>query len=330
MNRAARTCRLPGFLRVIRRTLPIALLLLVLPLRAQAQNEEYTRTATAGQDAFNAGNFAEARRLWQHARSILPNPRIYRLLGRVAAEMNDHVEAVRMYRLALTAPENGNPLTDARRLEVQDVLLPQALEHVGEFTLQLQPAEAGVTIDGNPANVHEGSLLLPVGSHTLRVRSPGYRDHEQTLDVRPRAREPLRVVLERDPSQPEPPPTPGSSGGGPDLIGPAVFLGLAGVGLLTFAITGGLALAEDGEISAGCGGTSPRTCTPEQLADLRLYTALADVGWVTALVAGGVGIGWLVFSMMQGSNTEHAAVRVAPWASADGAGVTFAGEIGAL
>lgn len=307
----------------------LAIALFLLPLEAQAQErmEEYLQAATEGQEAFNRGEFAEARRLWQHARSILPNPRVYRLLGRAADALNEHVEAVRMYRLALSAPENGNPLTDARRTEVEDVLLPQAMAHVGEILLEVEPSDAAITVDGHPADVQDGSLLLPVGPHTLVVRRPGYADDERRIEVLARMREPLSIALVAEGSSngEAPPPPPQNDSAGPDLTGPIVLFAVAGVGLATFAIAGGMALGENSSIAAECGSDlSVPACTPDQLSGLRTMTAIADVGWVTSLIALTAGFVWLGVAVSGGGER---AMRIAPWAYAGGGGLTLGGTL---
>ncbi len=316
-------------------------LAMLVPLSAHAQNtrlEEYRQAATEGQDAFNRGEFAEARERWQHARGILPNPRIYRLLGRVAEALNEPVEAVRMYRLSLTAPENDNPLTDARRQEVEDVLLPQAMAHVGEILLEVEPADAVITIDGRPADIQDGSLLLPVGTYTLRIRRQGYVEHEQSIEIQARAREPLRVELRPEDGEAARAArasggaSPGTGqGGGPDLTGPIVLFGIAGAGLVTFAVGGGLALAEDSRLQQSCfAADSTPTCAPSDLSELHLRTAVADAGWIIAAAAGIAGVAWLAIALSSGGGSNERAVRVSPWASADGGGVVLGGTLGGL
>jgi hypothetical protein len=154
----------------------------------------------------------------------------------------------------------------------------------------------------------------------LVVRRQGYAEHTRQLHVQARAREPLRIELERDGSV-------GSEAvaGGPDLAGPIAFFAIAGAGLVTFAIAGGLALGEDSTLAAECGtGFDPPRCPPERLADLRVMTAVADVGWITGLAATAVASVWLAVAL-SGSGSQERAMHIAPWASAEGGGVTLMG-----
>jgi PEGA domain-containing protein len=308
--------------------------LLLLPALAYAQPssqamEQYRSVATQGQDAFNRRDFAEARRLWLSARDILPNPRVYRLLGRAAGALEDHADAVRMFRLSLSVPDNGNPLSPRHRQEVERELLPASLARVGELTIELAPADAQILVDGRPAQVEEGSLLLSVGAHTLQVQREGYTTREERVDVRAGMREPLRIELAQaavsDANVAPPPSAPAS--GGPDLVGPLVLFGAAAAGFLVFAIGGGLALAENDRLSADCGAASTRTCMPEQLSDLHTFAALADVGLTVGILAAAGGAAWLAYALATAGGESASALRIAPFATADAGGVLVSGRL---
>ena len=314
-----------------------ALLLLGTASSSAAQTagalEAYRAVALEGQDAFNRGDYAEARRIWRRAEQLSPNPRIYRLLGRVAHLLDDPVEAVRMLRLALSAPDRGNPLTDAQRAEIEGELLPRSLAQVGELVLALEPADATVHVDGRIAELEGGALLLAAGSHALRVERAGYATVERRVTVAARSREPLEIVLEReaapsalaDPTTapPSEAPSPASlASPGPDLLGPALVLGVAGAGVVLYVAGLFSALAEMSNIDAGaCGGPS---CTDAELADLRTFAGLADAGWVTAAVAAAVGFTWLGIALSE-SPPSPTALRITPWALPDSAGLVLAG-----
>jgi tetratricopeptide (TPR) repeat protein len=72
------------------------------------------------------------------------------------------------------------------------------------------------------------------------------------------------------------------SGGNPGFV---VGLALAAAGVVTTAIFGGLAAAEDGDLAGTCGRDAGRTCSDDEVSSLRTFTLIADVG----LVAAGVG-----------------------------------------
>jgi hypothetical protein len=312
---------------MLRLLLPIALFCALFPSISAAQDprEQYRTIALEGQEAFNAGDYAGAQTRWERAAEILPNPRIYRLLGRAAAALGDHVKAVRMFRLALSVGENGNPLTPEHRTEVEGTLLPEALQHVGEVRLELEPAGASVAVDGSPAELEDGALLLATGTHTLRVSHEGYATDERSIDVTAGSRDPLRIELAREGGADDaPPPAPSS---GPDLAGPLALLGVGAAGLLTFAIAGGVALGENDRLADECGSRADGTCTDEQLSDLHTMTAVADAGWVIGLVAAAAGAAWLVVALTSSAPSREQALTVAPFATADAGGLFVRGAL---
>jgi tetratricopeptide (TPR) repeat protein len=124
------------------------------------------------------------------------------------------------------------------------------------------------------------------------------------------------------PPMDEAPPAPAR---GPDLMAPAIVsLAAGGAGLLAFAIFGPLALTEDADLANRCGTLAGRVCTDQQVSTLVAYTIVTDVGWVLALVGGGVGT--LLLLLDGGGSSSAAAVMPLPWATADGGGVSLGGR----
>ncbi len=105
-----------------------------------------------------------------------------------------------------------------------------------------------------------------------------------------------------------------------DLLPAAIAFGVAGAGLMTFAIVGGLALAEDDALAGSCGVA----CTPAQLDTLGTLTLVADIGWVTALVAAVTGT-VLVFTVGLPGDAPADTASIAPFLSLDGGGLTAQG-----
>ena len=116
-------------------------------------------------------------------------------------------------------------------------------------------------------------------------------------------------------------PAPGGGGGRGDLLPAAIAFGVAGAGLLSFGIFGGLALAEDGALADGCGATA--SCSDAELSDLSTFNLAADVSWVLAAAAAAAGVVLLVTLGLDSGDETNA--RVVPLLSPSLAGV--AGEV---
>jgi tetratricopeptide (TPR) repeat protein len=148
----------------------------------------------------------------------------------------------------------------------------------------------------------------------------GTPDAERRASLEPRL-ENLRARRDRhatsdepDVTTPDPVTAPTPAHGG-DIVPAAVAFAVAGVGLLSFAIVGGLALAEDSSLETTCG----TSCSDAQVSTLGTLTIVSDVSWITAAVAATAGVILLLtVGMPSGESSESA--RVVPWLAPTGGG----------
>ncbi|MBX3274479.1 MAG: tetratricopeptide repeat protein [Sandaracinaceae bacterium] len=120
------------------------------------------------------------------------------------------------------------------------------------------------------------------------------------------------VALE--PPRASPPPAASSGGGGAHPAAIAGFV-VAGVGVATYAIFGGLTLAEDARLQTDC--ATP--CGPGAADTLRAFALTSDIGLGVALAGAIVGV---VFLFVDAGGE---AVAAAPWLDRDGGGVVARG-----
>jgi hypothetical protein len=116
----------------------------------------------------------------------------------------------------------------------------------------------------------------------------------------------------------------------PRLVGNIVMFGLSGAALITAAVFGGLVLAEDTELTEGCGATL--SCQREDLEDLNTYRVTTDVAFFASLVTA---LGGLLFLLTTpdppaeepAEAATEARIQVAPWIEPrSGGGVVAAGR----
>jgi hypothetical protein len=120
---------------------------------------------------FDAGNFAEARALFERAHGLHPNARSARGLGVALFELKRYVEALGYLRAALV--DTRTPLTDVQRRGVED-LIARATRFVGKIKLDVTPRGASLFLDEQPLTSPE--LLLDLGTYQVSIRAEGYRD----------------------------------------------------------------------------------------------------------------------------------------------------------
>jgi hypothetical protein len=184
-----------------RRLLGALALVLVTTTSAHAQVSEerladYRAAAERGVAAYNADDLEAARAHFERAIAVLPNQRAYRLLGRVALAQERYVEAAQLFHRALSTEDTGHSLTEQLRREVETVLLQRTREHVAEYRLDLQPADAIVTVDGRAAAIVAGRLILEPGAHTVVAEAPARMRLERRVQAAPGMREILPLHLE--------------------------------------------------------------------------------------------------------------------------------------
>ncbi len=106
---------------------------------------------------------------------------------------------------------------------------------------------------------------------------------------------------------PTPEPTSETSGGGPHPVA-FVVLGAGALGLATFAVLGGLTLAEDQSLASECG----TACSPARASTLESLALGADISLGIGAALAVVGV-VLLFTTNDGSgSSETAALRVGP------------------
>jgi hypothetical protein len=164
--------------------------------RAEEPADEHAPPSTEIADAvaeYDAGHFEEARALFRRAHAQAPSARTLRGIGMASFELRDYVEASRS--LAAALEETRHALTPEQRQHVEG-LLARAQTFVGRFTLRLEPADATLVVDGQPASREaDGTLLLPFGRHVVGGRCPSCAPLERAIEVLGGERQAIELVL---------------------------------------------------------------------------------------------------------------------------------------
>lgn len=150
-------------------------------------------------------------------------------------------------------------------------------------------------------------------------------DPPPTLMTHPETGEPVvegQVTSPAATDVDEPDESDSASGGG---NGPAIAMfGVAGAGVVTFAVAGLMTRSEDRALARTCGRDGPRDCSDAEVRGLRRRSITADVGLSIGVVSGVIG---LVLLLVQGDD-EPAERDVAVQADVrpGGASVTLGGR----
>ena len=102
---------------------------------------------------------------------------------------------------------------------------PQVPAEIGYLQLQIEPREAHIYLDGKYVGPVQqfsgGTVALAPGAHQVAIVAWGYRPFQMEVQITLGATSAVRVVLERDPTAPMPPPAAqGSPQGGGYQVAP--------------------------------------------------------------------------------------------------------------
>ena len=250
----------------------------------QGDSPEYREAVTTGLQEYERGNYSEARAAFARAHALYPNARTLRGMGLAAFESRNYVAARELLRASLVHGER--PLDATQRRDVEAVLA-RSESNIARVRVALTPASAVLLIDGEPARLEDGSLLLDPGEYSAEARAEGHRTARLGFSAEAGQNKTLEIALvaEHAPSRAgaSTGASDGRSGGGASVV-PWIVMG-GGVALIAGGVVTGLMTngAED-DLSKSCAAGA---CDE----DARSRGKTLQVATNVLLPAGGVALG---------------------------------------
>ncbi len=239
-----------------------------------------------GAEYFETGDYRDAIREFERALQLSERPRMHYNIAGCYERLGQPAEAADHLALYLDAIEdipNREALT--RRLE-------NLRERARELEAEAARAEPAVDELGEPP------------------------DEEPAAPESPR--DEVAVAAPVTPAS--------SSGGGPDMgllgVSIAAFV-VGGLGFATQGVLGGLALAEDEAISAGCGGSM--SCRADEVATLTGLATGSDVGLAVGVT--GIALGAVLLGVAFANGGEERDVALTVYGDPSGAGAAIHGRL---
>ena len=158
---------------------------------------------------------------------------------------------------------------------------------------------------------HPDPLQVSPGSHRVVVRAPGYADFTSSVAVP--AGQTVDVTVEMTATTGT---GPVASGGDAFPVGPVVLFGVAGAAVIAGAVMGASALSDAPSAFEG-------TAQADSARTLGIAT---DVTFAVAAACGVAGLVWLLVAPGGSSGDEAPTAMIAPYGTADGAGVVAGGS----
>jgi hypothetical protein len=225
----------------------------------QTEPSGYRAAVDSAIGEYEAGNFAEARSLFERANGMFPNARALRGMGMAEFELRNYAASIYFLEQALAAPVK--PLTPELRSET-DALLARARGFVGRVRLTVEPLDASVSLNGTAVQLGPDHMLtLIVGDYAMVVSAQGYGSEQRQLRIAGGEEQAVSVQLPKTvdvltPVQPTAASEAADHGGGSVFSSPwfwtAVGVAVAGAAVgVGFAVAGG-----DGGQAKPTGGSS--------------------------------------------------------------------------
>lgn len=277
-------------------------------LSAQSpETPEYADTIKKALLEYNEGRWNEARALFERAHRIRPSARTLRGMGNAAYKARDYASALMYLKQALD--DNREPLTEEQRNKTIKIIA-QAETFVGRFKVRLIPGKTTITVNGYPAQLQEGELLLNAGEQDVIARAEGYANKRLHVSVRGGKNGELEFRLRpldgSALSEAGEPITDVTANGGKSTadesesqtgLAPYLVMGAGGAMLIGSAITGMLSYMDENELNDNC--DSDGLCPDNLKATKERGEALQVASFVllgTGVAAAATGVILLLFS----------------------------------
>jgi hypothetical protein len=234
---------------------------------------------TKGQKLFREGNYADAQAAFEEAYKAVPNPVVLLSIAECQVRSEQFSSAVSTYQRYLDERKDA---PDRAQVEAQIQKLQQKPAHL---TVESSPAGALIFVDGqDTAKLTPAEIELPAGDHMVAVQIEGFQRAEQAVTMVIGGNERLSFALPEvaAPTARRPRPAQQKAEEGRHGIQSNVpiwvSVGVAGAGVVTGSILGGLALKERNEFNK-----NPTEAKADKGERLALF---ADVGFGIAAAAG--------------------------------------------
>lgn len=297
---------------------------------------------SAGEKAFNAGNYDKAYENFKQANELIPSPHAQYWMALSLSNQNKDDEAIRAFESLLSGPD-VDKLGEEKQADAKKKLEELKAKGGGELVLTVTPPNAAVAVDGEPKQGGSPvTLKLTSGKHKIKLSAEGFEAKEIDVDVKSGDKLDQTVKLTEAstiPVEAAPPMKPGAT---PPPVetppGPAepppekkskvpayVTLGIAGAGAIVGTVFGIKALSAKSDFDKN--PTSDNADTVERNA------LIADMSFGVAITLGVTGIVLLVSasndeketpstkqSRYRGLERKSAGLTFAPYATPKGGG----------
>lgn len=266
--------------------------------QAPAVDDETRATARVvaqeGLDFYDKGLYKEALEKLDRANALVSAPTLGLMIGRCLEKLGRLVEASERY-LDVSRTKIDAKSPDLFKKAVTDAATErdQLLPRIPSITVVVDGTGAGgtdtqVALDGKsiPTAMLGLKRLINPGTHRVEVTRGADRASQEFTLKEGEVREVKLVPAPQEDTGPKPPP---SSGMPPQKLAGIVLMGVGAAGVITGAVTGGLAAGKLSDLEDG--GCKDGHCLKSQKSDVGSYNTLRLVSTVGLYAGIGVAAG---------------------------------------
>lgn len=288
-------------------------------------DKETARTLmNAGDDRFEASDFAGALTAYQGADTIMHLPMTGVALARAQAALGLLLEARDTALQVTHQPEQPGENTMYAEARVEARALADTLVmRLPSLDLQPSASPAGLVVSIDDVPLPPAALAIPrkvnPGKHVVTARAPGFVSARVEVTVAERAVLPVALRLDLEAPASPPMATTGTPVTPPPVAPPPrqkvsllVYLGfgIGGAPLIVGAVTGGLSLSKTSSLATRCDAAKRCAAGSPGASDLAAATTLASISNITIAV-GVAGMVTGIVGLVLSRGDRHAVPKMA-------------------
>ncbi len=285
----------------------------------EEQLAQVRKNYQAGQAKLDEQDYAGALPLFQRADAIAQVPTTRLQVARCLEGLGRLIDARQKARSVAALPRAAEPnpnFEKARALAVE--LVKKRDKRVAHLKVTILPATGSATVDGVEVSASKRrDLELDPGKHTLKVNAPAHLEGVEPFELAEGETKIITITLAPHSAAATPPSSQLTADAAGPTFGPITAIGtvVGGLGILTGAIAGGIALERAAPIREKCNFGDGNDCVGMQ-ADLDAANLAAHVSTAGVVLAGvGLGtalLGAFVFDKPDSAQASDSGVALRP------------------
>jgi len=245
-----------------------------------------------GRAAVGANDYATACPKFEESLKLARRSGTFFNLAQCEEHEGRLVAAVRYYKEGIVVLEPGDPRLGPSKQHL--AAIEPRLPYLTIKVASTLPAGGRVTVDGREVEALDVEFAVDPGKHEIKVLAPKYADESVQIEIVEAAHETVTVNVGA--RIPDPPPVQVKvKVVDRQRVAAIAAFGVGGLGFVTAAVTGGLAVSANGRMEEGCPQTVCTTAAGYEAARLgKTLLVVNTIAWGVGIAGAGAGAALLL------------------------------------